>query len=130
MKKQRDVESLAVQLAIERTEAGISTGMLANHDLQAALLELVRQFAAVEGGVSDESPTLRILDELLSNSGLVALAGPQRDNQRPHSQVHDDMNFRRKAPRQRPRLLIRPPRYICPRTRMIPSAAEKRGGQE
>lgn len=97
VEKQLDVETLAVQLAIERTEAGISTGMLANHGLQAALIELVSQFAAVVGSVSDESPTLRILDELLSNSGFVELTGPQIDNQRLHGQVHDDMNFRRKT---------------------------------
>ena len=51
----------------------------------------------VVGGVREESPALRVLDELLGDGGFVTLAGRQRDKQRPPAQVHDDVNLRRKT---------------------------------
>lgn len=90
------LETLALQFEMERTEAGTSTGMPSNHDLKAALVELEHQLAAVVGAVSDESPSLRMLDDPLCNGGFVALAGRQRDKQKPPSQVHDDLMFHRK----------------------------------
>ena len=97
MEELLDVEALAVQLAREWTAACFATGMLANDDLHTALVELLNQFTAVVGGVREESPALRVLDELLGDGGFVTLAGGQCDKQRPPSQVHDDVNLRRKT---------------------------------
>ena len=55
----------------------------------------VEQSEVVASG--EESPALRVLDEPLGDGGFVTLARRQCDRQRPPSQVHDDVNLRRKT---------------------------------
>ncbi len=76
MEEQLDAEALAVQLAREWTAACFATGMLANDDLHTSLVELLNQFTAVVGGVREESPALRVLDELLGDGGFVTRFRP------------------------------------------------------
>ena len=83
MEEQFDAEALAVQLARQWTAACFATGMLANDDLHTALVELLNQFTTVVGGVREESPALRVLDELRDDCGFVTLAWRQCDKQRP-----------------------------------------------
>lgn len=124
VEEELDEVALGVELSILR-DCARSFRLGADDGLDAASFELGAKLVGVVPGVSDESTASCVVEELGRCDQFVALAGRQRDVERPTFRVDDRVDFGRKTSSRASQSIALDPPFPpdaswCART-MVPS---------